>query len=346
MAIRPQASVQPTAASPRRVTDERLVCHGVEAVRPRAVASSSESPVAAPTGSSRSPASSTVAAMVPAAPPTCTGRTSADATSYESRTPVSQPAALSPNVVGTACWVRVRATIGVRRWSSTRSTRRRTCSRRAVTTTPNASRAQSIRAVSTTSWLVSPRCSQRVAVGTDVGQRAAEHLDEGGRGVAAGFRPLGDELEVVGADEALEVELGDAGRRDAGAGEGVEPGLLDGHHRREEGLVGAQVAGTLVAGPQEVGHRLSLAWPRTRGTPSLPHLDHHPDHPLALQPDVEDEAVLVGRRDEGGAPVGVERGEQLVVGVPGQVRAGEEAVEQAAGEHGEREERRSRASPW
>ena len=34
VAMRPQASVQPVAASPSRVTVDRVVCHGVEAVRP------------------------------------------------------------------------------------------------------------------------------------------------------------------------------------------------------------------------------------------------------------------------------------------------------------------------
>ena len=63
----------------------------------------------------RAAASSTAAASVPAAPPSWTGQGQRRRrSSYASRTPVSQPAALRPNVVGTACWVRVRATIGRR----------------------------------------------------------------------------------------------------------------------------------------------------------------------------------------------------------------------------------------
>ena len=247
---------------------DRVVCQGVEAVSPSAVASSRVSAVVAATGSSRWPASSTVAAWVPAAPPTCTGSTSAEVASYASSTPVNQPAALKPNVVGTACWVRVRATIGVRRCCSTRSASSRTCSRSALVTTPTASRAQQhqrrVDDVLAGQSPVQPACP----VGVDVGQRGAQHVDEGGGRVAAALRLGRDHREVLGTDESLEVELGDAGRGDAGSGQRVQPRLFDGDHRCEEGLVGEEVAGALVTGPQEVAHRVSVARRGRRGTPS------------------------------------------------------------------------------
>ncbi len=55
------------------------------------------------------------------------GRPGPFRSSYASRTPVSHWAAFSPNVVGTACWVSVRAAIGVCRCTSTRSARARIC---------------------------------------------------------------------------------------------------------------------------------------------------------------------------------------------------------------------------
>ena len=92
--------------------------------------------------------------------------------SYASRTPVSHCAALSPNVVGTACWVSVRATIGVSRWLSARR-RAPACARSLEASGPTASRAPSMSAVSTTSWLVRPRCSHAAAAGC-VLERAAQ----------------------------------------------------------------------------------------------------------------------------------------------------------------------------
>ena len=116
----------------------------------------------------------------------------------------------------------------------------------------------------------------RGPVGADVRECGAQHVDESGGGVAAALRRGRDDGDVLGADEPLEVELGHAGRRDAGAGQRVEPRLLDGDHRREEGLVGEQVAGALVARPEEVAHRVSLACPSARGTPSRPRPGRRP----------------------------------------------------------------------
>ena len=55
---------------------------------------------------------------VPAAPPSCAARRSSRTDASRRRastTATSQPAAFSPNVVGTACWRSVRAAIGVER---------------------------------------------------------------------------------------------------------------------------------------------------------------------------------------------------------------------------------------
>ena len=123
--------------------------------------------MAAPTGSGRSPASSHGRREG--------ARGAADLDGEDQRPPrrrarrgrrSSHCAALSPKVMGTACWVRVRATIGVARCASTRPASRRTCVpqlRRRVRST--ASRAHIISAVSSTSWLVRPRCSHRAASG-------------------------------------------------------------------------------------------------------------------------------------------------------------------------------------
>ncbi len=113
LAIRPQASVQRTRASPARVTVLRTVCQAGASARPR-------SPASRARAASGSSPSSTAAAIVPAAPPTCTGKVRPDRSSYASRTAVSHVATLRPKVVGTACWVRVRATVGVPRCSHAR----------------------------------------------------------------------------------------------------------------------------------------------------------------------------------------------------------------------------------
>ena len=119
VAIRPYASMQPTRASPAAVITLREVCHGTAGASPSALPthSTSRHDTRAGSVSPRSRASSVDAARVPAAPPTCTrsrDRAPASASAASSR-PVSQLAALRPNVIGTACWVSVRPTIGVDR---------------------------------------------------------------------------------------------------------------------------------------------------------------------------------------------------------------------------------------
>ena len=119
-----------------------------------------------PRGPAGLPPSSTTAAWVPAAPPICTGKASRSRSSYASRTPASHCATLSPNVVGTACWVSVRATIGVSRCVAGEHGEPLGLSRGSrPAAAATASCAISISAESTTSWLVRPRCSHAAAVG-------------------------------------------------------------------------------------------------------------------------------------------------------------------------------------
>ena len=112
----PSASVARTSASAYRVKGARLVCHGGAGSRCRAWATWATSAWAA----SASPVSSVTAASVPAAPPIWTGKRRARRSSRASSTPWSHCAALSPKVMGTACWVSVRPAI---RWSRCRSAR-------------------------------------------------------------------------------------------------------------------------------------------------------------------------------------------------------------------------------
>ena len=181
--------------------------------------------------------------------------------SYASRTPVSQPAALSPKVVGTACWVRVRADHrrrAVLARPGRPAGRPGRAGRRGSRAT--ASRAQSISAVSTTSWLVRPRCSQRAASGAV--PRAARGAAR--RAAIAGLPPrLGRPRQLARRastpDQPAQVGLG-RGRSDAGGDQCVEPGLLDGDHRlRAARASEKQVAGALVAGPEQVTPCLSVS---------------------------------------------------------------------------------------
>ena len=113
------------------------------------------------------------------------------------------------------------------------------------------SRTQSISPVSTTSWLVSPRCSQRA-----VGARGAlpHQRDQPADGAAVDVGAPGDRLGVTVGHQARQFCPGLL-RRNARGDEAVQPRLLDGHHRREEGGVTHQVTGELVTRPEQVGHR-------------------------------------------------------------------------------------------
>ena len=76
------------------------------------------------------------------------------------RAPTSQPAALRPKVIGSACCSSVRPAIGVSRCALGQRGRRASAApRRSSSSGPSARRATSIAAVSRTSWLVAPRCT-------------------------------------------------------------------------------------------------------------------------------------------------------------------------------------------
>ena len=155
MASTPRTSVAETRASPIRVTTARRVCQGSSSG-----SSPSSSANRCPTAAwSASGARWTSRARVPAAPPACTGSRSATSATCRraSCTPVSHWAAFRPNVVGTACWVSVRPTMRVSRWVRARCARALPVAARSAATRARPSRATTIRAVSRTSWLVSPR---------------------------------------------------------------------------------------------------------------------------------------------------------------------------------------------
>ena len=102
--------------------------------------------------------------------------------SRASSTPWSHWAALSPKVIGTACWVSVRPAITS---SRCRSARRASAVDLRVELREHAGRrrraAHSTSAVSSTSWLVRPRCSQRAASGLVSREPLAQQRRAAGR---------------------------------------------------------------------------------------------------------------------------------------------------------------------
>ena len=96
---------------------------------------------------------------MPAAPPNWTASRLAATRSSPaaaSSRPVSQPAATSPKVTGTACWSRVRPIMMVSRWTAASRAAAAAAAARSSEITPSACRASSMAAVSTMSWLVAP----------------------------------------------------------------------------------------------------------------------------------------------------------------------------------------------
>ena len=283
--------------------------------------------------------SSTAAAMVPAAPPTWTGSTSAATSSYASSTPVSQPAALRPNVVGTACWVSVRADHGrgaVLSRPGGRGSRpgplQRGAHGRVI-----ASRAQSISAVSTTSWLVSPRCSHRAASGRCPRARSRSSATSG----IAGLPPL----------SASAASRSSRSRRRPGRQVAPRPpparcpaDTAPRARRSSTSTIAASTAASENRSParSSPGHRRSampVSVADRRGRRSRP-------RPAAGCR--SGSRARRGRRPAWTAGPRSTRTEQRVGGpgrvVRGQVGAGEEPVEQPPREDGQREERRAPAS--
>ena len=104
-------------------------------------------------------------ARVPAAPPSCTARRARAPTRSRraSTTPASQPAALRPKVVGTACCSSVLAAMTVWRCRSARAAHSAASPSSSARVIAVARWATSTAAVSRMSWLVAPWCTWRRA---------------------------------------------------------------------------------------------------------------------------------------------------------------------------------------
>ena len=102
------------------------------------------------------------AAIVPAAPPNCTASrvwATLKSSARASTMAMSQPAAFSPKVVGSACCSSVRAAITVARCRSASVAAAAAACSRSARTRPRPRRAINIMAVSRMSWLVAPWCT-------------------------------------------------------------------------------------------------------------------------------------------------------------------------------------------
>ena len=197
-----------------------------------------------------------------------------------------------------------------------------------------ASRAHSISAVSTTSWLVRPRCSQRAASAPSP-SAVAQQRDQRQTGLPPASAGRGQRGQVVGADQAGRGRA----RRDAGAmpdaDQRRQPGLLDVDHRLEHAR--RRRTGRRPARRRARRGRSSRSVSRIgAGRRSRP-------RPAA--------GCRSGSRARRGSATSVARrsaatepssGSSSAPRRPRQVGAGEEPVEQPAGEDREREERRPR----
>ena len=148
-----------TPSAPARVASRvRSVCHGSTGA-----CSPSRRANAAATAGPSSPS----AANVPAAPPSWAARAPSasrrDAPAASSA--AIQPAALRPNVTGTACCSSVRPAIGVVRCSRASAAARSPARPRSATIDGSVRRAISTSAVSIRSWLVAPRWTWAAAAG-------------------------------------------------------------------------------------------------------------------------------------------------------------------------------------
>jgi hypothetical protein len=145
--IFPSTPAATSSEAPRRPTGTRFACHG---------STGSASPSSPAYSRAISGPASPSAANVPAAPPSWAIGSNARTSARASSTAVSQLAARRPNVVGTAGWRSVRATATVRRCSRASAAHPAATPSSSARITFTASRATSIAAVSTMSWLVAP----------------------------------------------------------------------------------------------------------------------------------------------------------------------------------------------
>ena len=245
--------MQRTRASPARVTLLRTVCQAGPSVRPRSSATRARA-------AAGSRPSSTAAAIVPAAPPICTGKVSAARSSYASRTAVSQVAAFRPKVVGTACWVRVRATVvrppvGPRQVGEDADLAPQVGGH-LLDRPAQAPHQRGVEDVLAGQAAVQPPLGLRREV-----RVLAEELEERRHRVAGELGLVLDPLDVLVPD--LQGAAHGLGRDPAGH-QDPEPGLLHGQHRGEQLAAREVVAGAVVAGPEEVRHGISLGDGRGR----------------------------------------------------------------------------------
>ena len=251
----------------RRGDDPRDVCHGTEGARPSALATDSTSchETCAGSGSPRSVGQlggrRERAGRATELHRRSRDRTPASASAASSR-PVSQLAALRPKVIGTACWVRVRPTIDVDRCSATRRHRPSTCARSSSSSRSTTSRRQIISAVSRTSWLVSPRCSQRA--GSELSRLrsiSTKPITGLPPASAPSARALGRFRSAArGSRLCLR-------RRDFVFDKRVQPGVLD---RPLPSAEPNRSSGRRRARPPARTDRSSLSVPGSAGRPSLP----------------------------------------------------------------------------
>ena len=151
----PTAPEAMSRAAPSSATRTRFVCQG-SGGSTRPSSSAKRRAISSPCPP--------IAASVPAAPPSCAARPSSRSPASrvrDSSTATSQPAALSPNVVGTACCNMVRPAIGVSRCSRARTAHASVTRSSSPSTSTSARRATSMAAVSMMSWVVAPRCTKR-----------------------------------------------------------------------------------------------------------------------------------------------------------------------------------------
>ena len=239
-AIRPHASVQPTAASPIRVTGARDVCQGSEGARPSVSASRSR----AAAGSSPS---STTAARVPAAPPSCTGNDERHQVVIgveDRRQPARdlEPERRRHGVLGQGPRDHRRGPMRLGEVGQQADLRPQLATYRGDRV-PQQHHQRGVDDVLAGEAAVHP------AGGVPV-QPFAQDRDEPGHGVAG----------ALGGDRRR-IEVGQRPVPDA---EHVQPGLLDRDHRPEERRIREVVATPCVPGPEQVCHAVSLAERRGR----------------------------------------------------------------------------------
>ena len=168
-------------------------------------------------------------------------------------------AALRPKVIGTACWVSVRP--GHHAWPRCASASAASAADLRVAAPRGAARARRARsstsAVSRTSWLVSPRCSQRAASASRR-QPLAQQRDQRDHRVAARLGAAATLVRSTSVDQLVEGARPAVGRdaraRPARASHAAStPTIAPSSAASVE-----QVAGPVVARPEQVGHRVSV----------------------------------------------------------------------------------------